>query len=311
MSIMKVNQARKGSFLLYSAAFLWGSTFIFQKTLLLEGIQPFYMIGIRFSFIIVTIFSIQWHKIPKYTWLHGLVLGTLLFVAFSLQTFGLKTLDSSVSAFLTGTLLIFTPILSHFIDRKSLNILNIIAVSSAFVGVYFFNLDSNAHFTWNTGSILTILCALTYAIHLIITARFVQTSNPVELNVVQSIVCSLIGFASGFAFNEPFPQVWTPLSIVSILYLGLIGSILCYTLQSMGQKLVKNVIKVTLILALEPLFAVLLAVPILGESIGLSRLAGMIFIFGGILLSEWQSIKEHKELLSVKHDQRDQKGEGR
>ncbi|MGL5721067.1 MAG: DMT family transporter [Brevinema sp.] len=295
MNTVTTQQARKGTIFLYLAAFLWGSTFIFQKLLLTAGVMPFYMAGIRFSFVVVTLFFTPWHKIPKHTWKQGSILGTFLFFAFATQAWGLKTLDSSVSAFLTGMVLIFAPILTHVIDKHPITIINVLAVASAFTGVYFFNLDGNSHFVWNIGTILTIICALGYAVHLVIAARFLKTSNPLELNVVQSIMCAILGYVFGFIFREPFPVVWSPISIGSILYLGLIGSILCYALQSMGQKLVKSVIKVSLILALEPLFAVLLAVPILGETIGLIRFTGMFLIFGGILLSELQSIREHKK----------------
>lgn len=287
---------RTGSGLLYLTALLWGSTFMFQKLLLGAGIPPFYMVALRFSFVLVTLVKIRPQNISRQTWVRGGFMGLLLFVAFVSQTIGLKTLDSSASAFLTSLLLVFVPIFSHLLDRSPISLVNALAILVALCGVYFFNLTDGMKFVWNIGTIVTLFCAVVFAVHLIVTARFVRLSSPMELNVVQNMVCALLGYTCAIFFaKEEFPRVWNPLSIGAIMYLGLIGSLLCYGLQSLGQKMVKSVIKVSLILSLEPIFAVLIGAPLLKEKIGPLQFSGMALIFAAVLLSEWQSSREHRQ----------------
>ena len=281
---------RYGTISVLLATMLWGSTFLFQKMLLDSNIPPFYMIGLRFSFVIVLLFKYKIHTFSAETWRKGIVMGLALFAAFGFQTVGLTQIDVSVSAFLTGLTVVLTPIINHLIFKSGITFINIICVILALGGVYLFNINPGVGFEWSMGSILTLLCAVCFSIHVVLSSHFLKKEDPLELNVVQNIVCAIAGFGTALVAGESFPTVWSTSSILGLLYLGLIGSVLCYSLQAWGQKLIKNVVKVGLILTMEPIFATGLAVIFGGEVLTHYKIIGMIVITSCLFISELQGL---------------------
>lgn len=283
-----------GTVVLYIASFCWGSAFIAQKILVDLGIPPFFTIGLRFSIAILLLFFIDFKKINKYTIYHGIILGIMIFLVFSLQTYGLKTIDSSVSAFITGLNLVFIPIISVILFKHKINMIHIIAVFISLLGTYFFNIREGTLFMWNTGVFLTLLCAVGVAFQLSYGNIFYKEEQyPFYLVIIQNATCSVIAFIFGF-FLESFPLGWTMPAILSLIYLALIASLLAYGLLAIGQKLEDNIIKVGIILAMQPLFTVVISVFFFGETLTIYKVFGIICIVFAILLTEWQIIKSHQ-----------------
>lgn len=283
-----------GTVVLYIASFCWGSAFIAQKILVDLGIPPFFTIGLRFSIAILLLFFIDFKKINKYTIYHGIILGIMIFLVFSLQTYGLKTIDSSVSAFITGLNLVFIPIISVILFKHKINMIHIIAVFISLLGTYFFNIREGTLFMWNTGVFLTLLCAVGVAFQLSYGNIFYKEEQyPFYLVIIQNATCSVIAFIFGF-FLESFPLGWTMPAILSLIYLALIASLLAYGLLAIGQKLEDNIIKVGIILAMQPLFTVVISVFFFGETLTIYKVFGIICIVFAIMLTEWQIIKSHQ-----------------
>lgn len=283
-----------GTVVLYIASFCWGSAFIAQKILVDLGIPPFFTIGLRFSVAILLLFFIDFKKINKYTIYHGIILGIMIFLVFSLQTYGLKTIDSSVSAFITGLNLVFIPIISVILFKHKINMIHIIAVFISLLGTYFFNIREGTLFMWNTGVFLTLLCAVGVAFQLSYGNIFYKEEQyPFYLVIIQNATCSVIAFIFGF-FLESFPLGWTMPAILSLIYLALIASLLAYGLLAIGQKLEDNIIKVGIILAMQPLFTVVISVFFFGEMLTIYKVFGIICIVFAIMLTEWQIIKSHQ-----------------
>lgn len=280
-----------GTLSVYCATLLWGSTFLFQKILLNAGIPVFYMIGIRFFSIIVLFGKIKPYKIAFNTWKKGICMGLILFVAFSLQTVGLIDIEVSVSAFLTGLTVIFVPLINSIVFRSKLSMNHIIAVILALLGVYFFNITPHSHFAWNRGSFLTVLCAFFFGTHIVVSSYFLQDSSSLELTLVQNITCSIMGFFIALLTSEHLPTI-TISAVFALLYLGLIGSLFCYFLQAFGQKLIKNIVKVGIILAFEPIFATFFAIVFGGEILTSNKIIGMIIIVSSVILCEWNGTKK-------------------
>lgn len=283
-----------GTIVLYIASFCWGSAFIAQKILVDLGIPPFFTIGLRFSIAILLLFFIDFKKISKYTIYHGIILGIMIFLVFSLQTYGLKTIDSSVSAFITGLNLVFIPIIGIILFKHKINVIHIIAVCISLLGTYFFNIREGTFFIWNTGVFLTLLCAIGVAFQLSYGNIFYKEEKyPFYLVIIQNATCSIIAFIFGF-FLESFPLQWTMPAILSLIYLALIASLLAYGLLAIGQKLEDNIIKVGIILAMQPLFTVFISVFFFGEMLTIYKTLGIICIVFAIMLTEWQIIKSHQ-----------------
>jgi len=278
---------------LYMASLLWGSAYIAQKILVDFGIPPFYMVGFRMSFTLIMIGFIYKQKISKITLIRGMIMGFILFLVFSLQTYGLRYLDSSVSSFISSLNLVLIPIINTILFKYHFTFINMISILIALVGVYFFNITEDMVFEWNIGMLLTLLCALVIAFQLVYANYFLIDENPQQLATLQNLFCGLFAFIFAFIFEgfDQFPMIWSTKAILAILYLGIVASVLCFNLLAIGQKYIKDLVKVGLILALQPLFTVLIAIPLLGEELNTFKIIGMLCIIGGIILDEVFSSK--------------------
>lgn len=289
-----------GTLLLNITAFLWGTSFIPQKYLITVGIPPFYMIAFRFSLISLLFFFIRRHRISRRTFLHGMFLGFLLFIAFSTQTYGLKNLDISVSAFLTSMSIVFIPIFNFFLFKKRITKFHILAIIVALIGAFMFNYKKDVIFAWSPSIILTLICSVAFTLHIIYSGVFIEKGeSALNLHFFQCVFTALFSLIAG-VFTETLPKNWTSTSIFAILYLGIVASILCYGLQIFGQKLIKSPLKAGLIISLEPAWAFVLSIFIFGEIITIPKMIGINFIALGIILCEWKPLLKVTHMISNK-----------
>jgi len=124
---------------LFLVTFVWGSTFIITKDLL-QTVPPFTYIAIRFLAGAALFGAIAYRSLRQWdrrTFLHGSVLGILLFGGFALQTVGLQTTTASKSAFITGLMVVFTPMWQVLIEKRTPKPGSLAGVLLVTVGLYF------------------------------------------------------------------------------------------------------------------------------------------------------------------------------
>lgn len=287
-----------GTIAIYLASFFWGSAFVAQKILVDAGIPPFYMVGLRMSFTIILILFILKKQMKLSTIKRSAMMGFVIFLVFSLQTYGLKTLDSSVSSFITSLNLVLIPIINRIFFRSIITIPNIVSIFIALVGVYFFNITDNFVFVLNIGMILTLMCAVMCAVQLVYNSHFLKDEDPIQFTTMQNLFCGVYAFIFAFFFEggiSGFPRNWDRSSLFSIIYLGLIASVSCFLLLAIGQKKVCNIVKVGLIMAMQPLFTTIMAVLLLGEQLTLFKIIGMFCIVFAIGIDEYSMMKQKQQ----------------
>ncbi len=148
-------------------------------------------------------------------------------------------------------------------------------------GVALLSLDRN--FSLGLGDGLTLICAVGFAFQIFLTSEFVKKYRATVLNFIQMITAFLLSFISLIAFGETQFHV-TGKGILSVLYLGVISTTVCYLLQTASQKYVDET-KAAIILSLESVFGTLFSILILGEIITPRMLAGSVIILGAVVIS--------------------------
>lgn len=92
--------------MLFAAAIIWGTSFFVMKNAL-DVIPVFYLLAIRFTAGAVLLAAVCWKKWAGFTrdylW-RGAVIGAFLFLAYSVQTFGLDRTTPSKCIFDGGVL---------------------------------------------------------------------------------------------------------------------------------------------------------------------------------------------------------------
>ena len=196
------------------------------------------------------------------------------------QTTGLQYTTSSVSAFLTYLLVVFVPILSAIVLRRPPRPATVAGVVVAVAGLWL--LTEGAGLGFGRGEVLSTLCALSFAVHILVLSTAVQRHDIVVLNAVQFGFVAVVLFVPGLLVGGyAFPaSAWS-----AAAYTGVVVNGVAFGLQLWGQQRVSPS-RTALVLMLEPVFAAMLGY-LDGERLGAAGAFGAGLILTGILVSEW------------------------
>ena len=274
--------------------FIWGMAFIAQSVGM-ETIGPFTfqaircMLGVIFLFLVTFFFdwkigmraSLQKWKNKK-LWISGIICGTALFAATSLQQVGLVYTAPGKAGFLTAMYIVLVPVLGIFVHRKP-GINAVVSVLLALVGLYLLSFTDMGSI--NIGDILLSGCALAFAVQILLIDRFAPDLDGLRLNCVQSLVVSLLSVPCIFLNRETVGlqtilDCWLPLGFAGVLSMG-VG----YSMQIIGQKRLEPT-AASLIMSLESVFAALGGWLILHNTMTPSELTGCTLVFAGVIVSQ-------------------------
>ncbi|MEA2066038.1 MAG: DMT family transporter [Thermotogota bacterium] len=280
--MQKSNEKLKANVLLFLVVLFWGMTFPLQKIILTDGVSPVFYNFIRFiiATAIIGIFGVkQIRKTTRNDLLKGLILGAFLASAYIFQTWGLVYTSSSKSAFITALYVTFVALLSPIIEKRMPTVMQIMAFSISLFGLYLLTTPNVSSF--NFGDMLTLLCAIMFALHVVFISVF--TENSVN-NEVGLLFPQLFAVAIANLILVPFipGKVTLNIPIVAVaLFTALVASIFAVAVQLRYQKHLGS-ISASLIYVGEPAFALLFAVIILGENVGLMKGMGLGIMLIGV-----------------------------
>ena len=275
--------------LVITAAIL-GFAFVVVKDSL-DYIGAVYMFAIRYSLAAVVmglIFIKKWRMMDARYLRHGLITGIFLFTAYTTQTIGCDYTTAGKNAFLTTVYVILIPLISWLLYKKRPGWYVFVAAIMSLTGIGLLALGTGDTAGLNLGDGLTLVCGLFYALHIIWTARYnEQGDDPLFLTLLQFVVCALLGWVLAPLYDGAFPVagIQNPRVILSMLYLGLFSTMLCFSLQNIGLKYVQSSLA-SLFLSFESVFGVLFSTIFLHEKITLRMTAGCILIFVAVVLAE-------------------------
>ncbi|MDF3004170.1 MAG: EamA/RhaT family transporter [Oscillospiraceae bacterium] len=252
------------SMLLLSVAFIWGGGFIFTNIAVQCGISPALLLTLRF-FIPAAIMAALFNKELAVSSLEdlkfGLIAGTILFVAFFCQTYGIKFTTPANNAFLTATNVIMVPFLSLLLFKQKPGLRSTVSAFICFIGAAVLSWSPGIGITFNIGDWLSLLCAFLFACHyayLGISAK--QIRSAAVLSFFQLAVVSILSLVTFLIFERPLFSVPALKSgMGAILYLALFSTGYCYFVQSWAQRRF-SASGTAIILSTEGLFGSLLSV---------------------------------------------------
>lgn len=298
----------RSSLLLLLTALIWGSSFVTQT----EGMD--HMGGFTFNaarsilgcLVLIPVIAFLRLRVPKEkrqklpvktTVIGGICCGLALTVASLLQQFGLSMTTVGKGGFITALYIIFTPILGIFIGRKAPKIVWISAILAA--GGFYLLCMNGEGFSVTTGDLLVLLCAVAFAVHILVIDHFSPLTDGVILSCIQFFVCFIISGVLALIFEEPsFEQISD--GAVSVLYAGIMSSGVAYTLQIVGQKGLNPTVA-ALILSLESVVATIAGyiaykVGFLStdQSMSPRQIIGCVVVFAAVILVQipWDKIKK-------------------
>ncbi len=305
MSLTKIIPSQKNSIvktykaelILLIVTFSWGLSFPLIK-ISLEFISPGLFVFLRF-FITIIIFYIAFRRkfdLKNFSyWKYGMFLGIFLYLGFALQTAGLKFTTASKSAFITGTSLIMIPFAQYFILKNKPRKENIVGALIVIVGLYIL---SEAYFTvFNTGDILTLVCALSFAIHIVLLDKFSKRIDFYYLVFGQFLSMAVLSFLYTLFielyFLDEFLIRVNSFLILSLIYTSVVSTLLSIILMTKYQQ-ETTPLRAGIIYNMESIFAVFFAFIIIGEVLNLNQIIGAALMLSGLFISEFYSLIKRK-----------------
>jgi len=214
----------------------------------------------------------------------GIIAGTVLFLAASLQQFGLIYTTAGKAAFLTGLYIVLVPLLGIFLKQR-VHMSTWFGVMFAVAGLYF--LSVNEDFSIAKGDLLEIIGAFFWASHILTIDYFTKKVDALKLSFVQFAACSVLSMAVALIF-EDISLTAIREAIIPLLYGGFCSVGIAYTLQVVAQKNAKPS-HAAIILSMESVFATIGGALLLNENLGARGLLGCALMFSGMILSQVQS----------------------
>ena len=212
----------------------------------------------------------------------GFVCGTLLFAASAAQQIGITINPSTAKAgFLTAMYVVLVPVFGLFFRRKvSLPVW--IAVALSVVSLYLLCIKGS--FRLAAGDLLVLVCAVCFAVHILVIDHFGATCDGVKLSCVQFLFAGLWS-AVCIPFFEHVDAAALLSCALPLLYVGVFSCGVGYTLQILAQK-DSNPTVVTILLSLESVFAVIAGAIILHQHMTPREYLGCALMFLAVVLAQ-------------------------
>lgn len=288
------NQRKRAIAALLVVTSVWGATFIWMKQAL-NALQPEIeaygsnrvvgvLVAARFAIaaLVMVVFFPKARAAlrDKEQWKGGALLGGVMLVGFVTQMIGLDEINPAVSAFLTSLYVVFTALITIFMTKSQPSRVLMFGVLLATFGAGF--IQGPPHLTWGFGEVMTVVCAVFFALHIIYTQRITQVMDPVGVTQTSFAVVALgamtmVLLLGGGRSIEEWRFIFAEGVFIPVLCLGIGGSFFCLLLLNMYQRYL-HPIQAAIIYALEPVWATTY-----GLGLGLVDWSFWILIGGGAL----------------------------
>lgn len=270
----------KADFLLFTAAFVWGSSYGLMK-LGAETMPPICIAALRclFAFLIlIPFFPRRLKKTDKAILKYSAVTGFLIAGVFIGVIYGVIGTSASTAGFLISTSVIMVPILHGLWIRKMPSLP--IMAGTAIVTAGLFILNGVTSITLDKGFVLCLLAAFLYALDILFTNTFVSKVDSLLLGIWQMGFAGLMAGAASLLLETPrLPSTLPEWS--AILGLAVFSSAYGFTVQAVAQEYTTPE-RAGFIFSLEPVFAAIFAYFFLGENMGIGELTGAALILLGV-----------------------------
>jgi len=253
---------------------IWGSTFVVVKDAV-ERMPVMDFLAWRFAIAAVVMAAVRPRAVSTLD-RHGRQAGVLLGIAlgggYVAQTFGLERTPASVSGFITGLFVVFTPLCAGVILRKRIDGMTWLAVLLATVGLGLISLHG---FSIGRGEAITLLCALAFALHIVGLGEWSSSYDAAGLAVVQlttvAVVCIVVAAPSSLA-PPPDWRVWG-----AVLLTAIAATAVAFFIQTWAQAHLPPT-RAAVVMTMEPVFAGIFGVAVGGDSLTARVVVGAVLV---------------------------------
>jgi drug/metabolite transporter (DMT)-like permease len=259
--------------LLIGVTAVWGWTFVLVKDAITQyPTLPFLQLRFILAFIVMAALV---RRLPtrRELWV-GAIAGAVLAGGYLTQTVGLATISPGNAGLITGLLVVFTPLIDR-IFGVAVHRRTVVAVLFALIGIVMLVGGPSG---FGLGDILVLVCAVLYALHIVLLSRWSPGLQAAPVAMVQMGMCALIFTAGGsWQLRPPSPLVW-----VAIAVTGVLASALAFYIQTWAQAHL-DASRTALIIATEPAWALVASIVLAGQRLSPVQAAGAALVLAAIV----------------------------
>ena len=288
-----------GPLLILLCTLIWGTAFVAQKTGS-EHYGPFALTCFRNLLASVFLAGVIWTKnrIQHRTFradgavaLGGALAGIVLFSAMASQQIGIESTSPGVSAFITANYILIVPFLAWMFGRGRPRLAIWLGVALALFGTYLICCRSaagGAGGTMGKGELWTVLCALLFAVHIMVVDRFAKRVDVLVFSMVQFFAAGLCAAPFMLLPSEASRLTFDHLLAgwFSLFYVGILSSGIAYTLQNLGQARTSPSLA-ALVMSFESVVGAVSGYLFLGDVLATAQVVGCVLVFTAIAFTSW------------------------
>lgn len=281
--------------------FVWGATFVVVQEAV-DRLPVFPFNTWRFLIATLVLGALTRRELAlldRRGLVRGVLLGTALWAGYAFQTFGLTLTTAPKAAFITGMVVVITPLLQAVVLRRPPTAAAAIGATVAALGLGLLTLEGTL--VPGIGDLLVLGCAVSFAFHLVGLGAWSRDHPVGGLATVQLATATLLHGAGGAVEHLVGGGVdWTPPDVyvwAAIVFTAVFASAFAFFVQTGAQRVLSPT-RTAVIFTMEPVFAwltswlgvpALLALGVVGlepETFGARDGLGAILILAGMLWSE-------------------------
>jgi drug/metabolite transporter (DMT)-like permease len=306
----------KAELALLVAAFFFGTTFVVVQDAI-ESVAPLPFLALRFLLAAALLWLLARRRpATPHEARHGLLAGSVLWAGYVLQTVGLQYTDPATSAFLTYMLVVIVPVIVWAMWRRRPSLSTLAGIALAVIGLLLLTgvvggsgaADGSAAAGGNgaagyvagrfdAGELLTLGCAVAFAVHILIVNQVTQRHDPLRFTFVQLLtVGALSTFGTGVDRTlavlraDGGDAAWTDglhfdaAALAAAAFTGVFATALAFVAMVWAQRVVSPS-RAALILLMETVFAAGLAW-LAGDRLSGPATVGAALILLGVVAAE-------------------------
>ena len=274
----------KAKLLLLAVFAARGTSFLFSK-ILLQSMMPMSILAVRFTMAFLILGAVFRRKLKDCSLSSlrgGIVLGILYTVCMTFEMYGLRLIDTGVSALIENMAIVLVPVYVAVYTKKLPKMKTMLCAGLAVAGVGFLSLAQSHLEGGGLGILLVSFAAMTYAACILATEKVSREADPVTIGIIQLGTMGILSLAASLLLGEfSFPQ--TGKQWFMMLMLVLLCSCFGFAFQPVGQKYVPAE-TAAVFTVVNPLTASLMGITLAGESISASKLIGYSLILIALIL---------------------------
>lgn len=273
--------ARATSRLVLTTLF-WGGSIVFNK-IGFRDVPPVTFLFFRFALATLFMGIICLPRLRRFdlrTLRTGLVVGLTLAATNLSFVLGVSGTSVSRAGFLNNLFVLLVPLLCFLFWRERLDRWTLTGLMLALIGLW--QLARGGVDGFNRGDLLSTVCALFIALHIISVSKILRDEDIYLVSLVQIATVTAVGGLLCLLLPAK-PFTITMVSAGSLLYCAIFPTVICFTLQNTYQRYTTPT-KAGLIYTLDPVWSMLGGMLLLGERLGAREWVGCGLIFAAVVL---------------------------